>query len=103
MAVIVIDSTPQGAEVFGPDDASLGKTPARISLPISDMPVELVVRLAGYHKKTKQIVVTGNAVVQVALDRVHAATSGTSSGTKRKGTETGSARKSCDSCLERPD
>ena len=59
MAVIVLDSVPPGAEVFGPDKASYGKTPARLSLPISDMPLEFELRLAGYRKKTKQLVVSG--------------------------------------------
>jgi hypothetical protein len=106
MAVIVIDSTPAGAEVFGPDKTSLGKTPARISLPISDMPVELELHLAGYRKKTKQLVVSGNAVVQVALDKVPPSTSGTKGtgkgSTKRTGKGSG-AKRPCDSCLERPD
>jgi hypothetical protein len=69
MAVIVIDSTPQGAEVIGPDGTSIGKTPATLSLPISDLPQSFELRLAGYKKETKQIVVTGNTVVNVALDR----------------------------------
>ena len=69
MAVIVIDSTPQGAEVIGPDGTSIGKTPATLSLPVSDLPQSFELRLAGYKKETKQIVVTGNTVVNVALDR----------------------------------
>jgi serine/threonine-protein kinase len=69
MAVISIDSTPQGAEVFGPDQKSLGKTPLSVPMPISDLPLELRLELTGYKKKTKTLVVTGNAVISVMLDR----------------------------------
>jgi hypothetical protein len=95
----VIDSTPAGAEVVGTDKTSYGKTPARLTLPISDMPVELELRLAGYRKKTKQLVVSGNALVQVTLDRAPAPSP---SGTKGKGKGSG-AKKACGTCLERPD
>ncbi len=71
LAVIVIDSVPQGAEVIGPDKKSLGKTPAHLSLPISDQPVTFELKLAGYHKKTKQLMITGNTVISVPLDRVY--------------------------------
>jgi hypothetical protein len=75
-AVIVIDSVPQGADVFGPDDRkkSIGKTPARVTLPISDAPVVFELKLAGYRRKKKELVVTGNTVVQVTLDRAPAST-----------------------------
>jgi serine/threonine-protein kinase len=77
MAVIVIDSTPQGAEVFGADKTSLGKTPLTLSLPISDMPMDFELRMAGYKKKPKQLVVSGNSVINVMLERAPAS-SGTS-------------------------
>ena len=83
MAVIVIDSTPQGADVIGSDGTSLGKTPVTVSLPISDLPQDFELRLAGYKKKTKQLVVTGNTVVNVLLDRAPAS-SGHSKGSGRK-------------------
>jgi tRNA A-37 threonylcarbamoyl transferase component Bud32 len=70
MAVIVFDSTPQGADVFGSDKVSLGKTPVKVALPISDVPLEFELRLAGHRKKTKQLVVSGNTLVQVTLDRL---------------------------------
>jgi hypothetical protein len=82
MATIVVDSTPQGAEVFGPDKTSLGKTPVRITLPISTTPLDFELKLAGYRRKTKQVVVSGNAVLQVTLDR--APSTGTGKG-KGKG------------------
>ena len=80
-AVIVIDSTPQGAEVTGPDNKSLGKTPVNVSLPVSDMPQEFVLELKGYKKKTKQIVVAGNTVINVMLDRAPSTKKG--GGTKK--------------------
>ena len=76
MAVIVIDSSPPNAEVFGANGASFGKTPVRVTLPISDLPQQFELRLSGYKKKQKQIVVTGNAVVDVPLDRAPASTGG---------------------------
>jgi hypothetical protein len=69
MALVVIDSTPAGAEVFGPDKKSVGKTPAHITLPISDLPQNFELKLAGYKKKSKQLIVSGNAVIQVTLER----------------------------------
>jgi serine/threonine protein kinase len=95
LAVVVLDSTPQGADVFGADKTFHGKTPATISLPISDMPQEFELRLAGYKKKTKQVVVSGNTVINVMLDRVP------SSGGSRKGS--GHKKGSADSELMRPD
>ena len=70
MAVIVIDSTPAGAEVFAPDGKSVGKTPVKLELPISDMPLSFELRLQGYKKKTKELIVSGNTMVQVPLERV---------------------------------
>lgn len=81
--------------MFGPDGKSVGKTPARVTLPISDLPQQFELRLSGYKKKQKQIVVTGNAVVDVALDRAPA----TGGGTSHKG----SGHKGSDNGLMRPD
>jgi tRNA A-37 threonylcarbamoyl transferase component Bud32 len=73
MAVVVIDSVPQGAELFGADKKSLGKTPVRLSLPISDTPIDFELRLGGYRRKPKQVTVTGNTVIQIPLERAPAA------------------------------
>ncbi len=81
LAAIVIDSSPQGAEVFNADKKSLGKTPVTLSLPISDMPLEFELRLSGYKKKTKQLVVSGNTVINVMLDR--APSPGNTGGTRK--------------------
>ena len=83
MATLVIDSTPQGADLIGPDGTSLGTTPAKLSLPISDLPQQFELRLAGYKKETRQVVVTGNTVITVMLDRIRVP----SSGTKHRGSD----------------
>jgi hypothetical protein len=69
MAIVVIDSAPQGAEVIGPDKKPLGKTPAKLSLPVSQAPQTFELRLAGYRKQTRDIVVTGNTVITIPLDK----------------------------------
>jgi eukaryotic-like serine/threonine-protein kinase len=69
-ASIEIDSTPPGAEIFGPDAHSLGKTPATLQLPIATTALTYELRLPGYRKATKQFIVTGDAVFEVALQRL---------------------------------
>ena len=70
MAVVVIDSAPQGADIFGPDNKLLGRTPAKLSLPISKIAVTYELRLAGYRKKTAQLVVSENTVIDVPLEKI---------------------------------
>ena len=70
MAVVVVDSAPQGADIFGPDNKLLGKTPAKLSLPISKIAVTYELRLAGYRKKTAQLVVSENTVIDVPLEKI---------------------------------
>jgi serine/threonine-protein kinase len=79
-ATISIESKPPGAEVFGPDGKSLGKAPVKVTLPISDLPLEFELKLAGYKRKKKEIVVSGNAIVEVPLDRAAATGTGTKKG-----------------------
>jgi serine/threonine-protein kinase len=69
MAIVVIDSAPQGAEVIGPDKKQLGKTPAKLTLPVSPTPRTFELRLAGYHRKTRDLVVTGNTVITIPLEK----------------------------------
>jgi hypothetical protein len=69
MALVVIDSTPEGAEVVGPDRKPVGKTPAKLSLPVSDLPLAYELTLPGYRKKQYQVVVNGNTVINVPLER----------------------------------
>jgi len=72
MATVDIDTVPTGAEIIGPDNAVLGKTPAKLSLPVAATPLTVTLKLAGYHPKSKQIIVTGNLVLEVPLDRMPA-------------------------------
>lgn len=95
LAVVVIDSAPQGAEVIGPDGTPVGKTPARLSLPVSAQARAYELRLAGYRKKTQDIVVTGNTVITIPLDKLPAVV-------VPHGGHRGSARPSSDD-LERPE
>jgi serine/threonine-protein kinase len=69
MAIVVIDSAPQGAEVIGPDRKPLGKTPAKLTLPVSQAPQTFELRLPGYRKKTRDLVVTGNTVITIPLEK----------------------------------
>ncbi len=56
--------------MVGPDKKSLGKTPARLTLPISlNAPLELELRLPGYRRKARALVVSGNTVINVPLER----------------------------------
>ena len=69
-AQIEIDSTPPGAEVFDPDEHSLGKTPTKLTLPIAATALSYELRLAGYRTTVKQFIVTGNAVLDVPLEKL---------------------------------
>lgn len=95
LATVVIDSVPRGADVIGSDRKVLGKTPAKLQLPITSDTVHVELRLAGYHTRTKQFVVTGNAVIGIPLDRISFATHGEKRNSVRQ------LRRSSDD-LERP-
>ncbi len=71
-AVVVIDSTPQGASVTYPGAAPgpAGKTPLRLTLPVSSQPIAFELELPGYKHKTKSVTISGNAVVLVDLERI---------------------------------
>ena len=94
-ASVEIDSVPAGASVFGTAERWLGVTPLILRLPIGPTPVDIELRLAGFRSKPKQLVVTGNAMIQVSLDAVQTASPG------RPGPK--NHPKTCDTCLERPD
>jgi hypothetical protein len=98
MATVLIDSAPQGADVIGPDKKVLGKTPAKLSLPVSQSPMTFELRLAGYHKKTRDVVVTGNTVINIPLDRAPVAVPAGSAATRK-----GSGHHSTGDELERPE
>ena len=73
LGIVLIDSVPRGAEIIGPGRTVLGKTPMKLRLPIADHTFSVNLRLAGYQPKTKQFVVTGNAVIAVPLDKIRIA------------------------------
>jgi serine/threonine-protein kinase len=95
LAAVVIDSSPSGAEVLGPDKQSVGVTPVKLQLPISDMPLEYELHLAGYRTRTTQVIVTGNTMVQVSLERMPPPAPSQPAPKKKK--------RPCTNCLERPD
>jgi hypothetical protein len=98
MATVLIDSAPQGAEVIGPDKKVLGKTPAKLSLPVSQSPMTFELRLAGYRKKTRDVVVAGNTVIDIPLERAPVAVPAGSAATHK-----GSGHHSTGDELERPE
>ncbi|CAN5341147.1 hypothetical protein BH11MYX1_BH11MYX1_37160 [soil metagenome] len=99
MAAVELDSVPSGAEVFGAGQQLLGVTPIKLRLPIRSEPVQIELRLAGFKPKLKQLVVSGNEMIQVSLDRALAANP---TGTPNHGAPK-KHPKQCDTCLERPD
>ncbi|MGE5185299.1 MAG: serine/threonine-protein kinase [Acidobacteriota bacterium] len=68
-ASVEIDSEPTGADLYGPDKKLVGKTPQKLTLEVSDLPLTFELHMAGYRKKTKQLLVSGNLVVSVPLER----------------------------------
>ena len=95
-ASVEIDSVPSGAEIFGPDQKSLGVAPVKLMLPISKTPLQIELRLTGFRPKPKQLVVSGNVMIQVSLDAIRIPHTTVHDGPK-------SHPKQCDTCLERPD
>jgi hypothetical protein len=70
IATVVIDTVPSGASIIGPDNRTIGITPTTLKLPITATALTYELKLAGYRKKTKQFVVTGDAVLEVALEKL---------------------------------
>jgi serine/threonine-protein kinase len=102
MATVEIDTAPSGAEIIGPDNLVLGKTPAKLTLPVATKPLTVVLRLAGYHPKSKVIIVSGNLVLEVPLDRVPQATIHHAGGHGGQGSGPGSGKRGSSDDLERP-
>ena len=65
-----LDSSPDGASVFGPDGTALGTTPLRIDWPTSPAPVKLVFKLRGYRDKTVEVTVTANTIARAELSKI---------------------------------
>ena len=93
-ADINIDSVPSGADIYGADNQLLGKTPTTFKLPLGATPVTIELRLPGYRKKSKQLVVTENMVIQVPLDRIPTVI--------HHGSGAGSGKRGSSDDLERP-
>jgi eukaryotic-like serine/threonine-protein kinase len=70
LATLNFESVPKGATVLAPDGRVLGKTPLRIEWPIASDPVLFELKLAGYRKKPKPIVVGGNTTMRIELERL---------------------------------
>ena len=106
LARLTIESKPANASVYGPDGKLLGETPLEIEWPISPDVIAFELRLAGYRKKPKPIVVGGNTTVGVELERAPVPNVGKGSGAgKGSGTGKGSGGKgkgSSDTGLIRP-
>jgi hypothetical protein len=84
-ATVVIDSTPEGAEVFSADRKPLGKTPARLTLPVSDTAQQFELKLPGYKRKIHSLVVNGNTIVNVELEKAPIVVSPPTGGHKGSG------------------
>jgi hypothetical protein len=48
--------------------ALLGKTPLKLERPIAAAPITFELRLPGYRRRTKELVVTGNTTVRIELE-----------------------------------
>jgi PEGA domain len=97
-AQLSIESVPPGAVVTGPSGETLGRTPLTLEWPISPQPVTFELRLGGYRKKQKHMVVKGNTALRIELERASAS--------HRPGggdTAAGSANGSAGNGLMRPD
>jgi len=70
VAKLTIESVPAGASVYGPAGALLGKTPLRLEWPVSAEPRAFDLRLAGYRRRVKEVVVSGNTTVRIELERL---------------------------------
>ncbi len=84
---LVIESTPPGAEIYT-GGAFLGKTPLELQWPVAPEAVTFELRLAGYRKKVKSIVVEGEMSIGVELEKLP----GVGKGSGKSGNGSGSAK-----------
>ena len=68
VAKLTIESVPAGAAVYASDGALLGKTPLKIEWPASTAPATFELRLAGYRKRTTELVIGGNTSLRIELE-----------------------------------
>ncbi|MEO8706562.1 MAG: serine/threonine-protein kinase [Kofleriaceae bacterium] len=103
LARLTIDSEPHGASVYGPDGALLGTTKLEIDWTIATAPVVFELRLPGYRRKPKSIVVGGNTAIGVQLEKLPVPGRGSAGkGSAAAGSGKGSAKGSDDNGLIRP-
>ncbi len=67
---LVIDSTPEGAQVYDSDGTSLGKTRLEIDWPAAKTPVVFELRHRGFKTKRKKVVVDGAMTIGIDLERI---------------------------------
>jgi hypothetical protein len=72
LAKLTIESVPPGASVYSLEGALLGKTPLKLAWPASPKPATFELRLPGYRRRTKELVVTSNTAVRLELERLPA-------------------------------
>jgi tRNA A-37 threonylcarbamoyl transferase component Bud32 len=92
-AKLTIESVPGGASVHAPDGAALGKTPLKLEWQMSPQPVTFELRLPGYRRRTKEIVISGNTTVRVELEPMPAPSRPPGAGSSRaSGSDSGLMR-----------
>jgi len=70
LAKVTIESKPPGATVVDPDGKVLGKTPLKVSVPVSDHEVVYELRRSGYRTKAAPLIVKSNTTVVIELERL---------------------------------
>jgi hypothetical protein len=68
LAKLTIESVPRGAAVYALDGKLLGKTPLKLNRPVSSEPMAFELRLPGYRRRTKEIIVGGDTTVRIELE-----------------------------------
>ena len=84
---LVIDSSPHGASVFTADGKLLGMTKLELEWPPAAEPVTFELRMTGFKKKTKQLVVSDAMTVAVDLERAVVPGRGSARGSAAKGSD----------------
>jgi serine/threonine-protein kinase len=67
---ITLEGCPFGTDVFGPGHVLLGQAPGTLTVPASEVPLELTLDKAGYATRVARIRVTEDAVVRLPLSKL---------------------------------
>jgi hypothetical protein len=67
--VLMVQGSPEGMEVVGPDGTLLGNAPGKITLPRSETPVRLEFRAKGHKAAGRRIVPDADVMVTVELEK----------------------------------